>query len=35
MALRSPGPKTRTQRIAEANQETLRRFLARERGEEP
>jgi hypothetical protein len=35
MALRSPGPKTRTQRIEARNQETLRRFLARERGEEP
>jgi len=35
MALRSPGPKTRTQRVEERNQETLRRFLARERGEEP
>jgi hypothetical protein len=35
MALRSPGPLTRTQRVEERNQETLRRFLARERGEEP
>jgi hypothetical protein len=35
MARRSPGPQTRTQRVEARNQETLRRFLARERGEEP
>jgi hypothetical protein len=35
MALRSPGPQTRTQRVEARNQETLRRFLARERGEKP
>lgn len=34
MAVRLPGPQTRTQRIADRNQETLRRFLARNRGEE-
>jgi hypothetical protein len=34
MAGRPSGPLTRTQRITAANQETLRRFLARNRGEE-